>query len=142
MLVVPLVVVLGITEAIWVAGELGVGPLRTFSLWRQAMPIFDVGLTFVLVLLALPFVIRYERKGLLLGLAFAFMSCGLYFGFDFALRGLGENHLHPVLAAWFTPIFFGALGPKAPKSPAYSPAFERYRRFSPPWKSLPAPMTR
>ena len=64
----------------------------------------------LLILLALPFVVRYEKKGLMVGLALAFVSCALYFGSDFALRSLGENHLHPVLAAWFTPIFFGALG--------------------------------
>lgn len=64
----------------------------------------------LLVLLSLPFVLRYERRSRLVGLAAAFAACGLYFGADFALRGLGENHLNPVLAAWFTPIFFGALG--------------------------------
>ncbi len=64
----------------------------------------------LLILLALPFVIRYEKRSMLLGLAAAFFVCGVYFGIDMAMRSLGENYLHPVLAAWFTPIFFGALG--------------------------------
>ena len=64
----------------------------------------------LLILLVLPFVVRYERGRLLLGLAAAFLLCGVYFGVDFALRSLGEERLHPVLAAWFTPIFFGSLG--------------------------------
>lgn len=64
----------------------------------------------LLILLAVPFVIRYEKRRVLLGLATAFMLCSAYFGVDFAFRALGEGPLHPVLAAWFTPIFFGALG--------------------------------
>jgi lipopolysaccharide export LptBFGC system permease protein LptF len=64
----------------------------------------------LLILLALPFIIRYERGGMLLGLATAFIFCGMYFGVDLVMRSLGENRIHPILAAWFTPIFFGALG--------------------------------
>jgi len=64
----------------------------------------------LLILLTTPFVLRFDRRSAVVGLAIAFVFCGVYFGVDFSLRGLGERHLHPVLAAWFSPIFFGALG--------------------------------
>ena len=64
----------------------------------------------LLLLLALPFVVRYDRQRVMHGLAIAFLLCIAYFGVDSALRSLGEQRLHPVLAAWFTPLFFGALG--------------------------------
>ena len=64
----------------------------------------------LLLLLALPFVLRYDRQRVMQGFAVAFFLCIAYFGVDAALRTLGESKLHPVLAAWFTPLFFGALG--------------------------------
>ncbi len=64
----------------------------------------------LLLLLALPFVVRYERQRVMQGLAIAFFLCVAYFAVDSALRALGENRLHPILAAWFAPLFFGALG--------------------------------
>jgi lipopolysaccharide export LptBFGC system permease protein LptF len=64
----------------------------------------------LLLLLTIPFVLRYERQRVMQGLAAAFFLCVAYFGVDAALRTLGEHRLHPVLAAWFSPLFFGALG--------------------------------
>ncbi len=64
----------------------------------------------LLLLLALPFVLRYDRQRVMQGFAIAFFLCVAYFGVDAALRALGESKLHPVLAAWFAPLFFGALG--------------------------------
>jgi lipopolysaccharide export LptBFGC system permease protein LptF len=64
----------------------------------------------LLLLLAVPFVLRYDRQHVMQGLAIAFFLCVAYFGVDSALRTLGEHKLHPVLAAWFAPLFFGALG--------------------------------
>ena len=64
----------------------------------------------LLLLLALPFVLRYDRQRVMQGLAVAFFLCVAYFGVDSALRTLGEHKLHPILAAWFSPLFFGALG--------------------------------
>lgn len=64
----------------------------------------------LLLLLAIPFVLRYDRQQVMQGFAIAFFLCLAYFGVDAALRTLGESKLHPVLAAWFAPLFFGALG--------------------------------
>ncbi|MSR47130.1 MAG: YjgP/YjgQ family permease [Planctomycetes bacterium] len=64
----------------------------------------------LLLLLALPFVLRYDRQRVMQGFAIAFFLCLAYFGIDAALRTLGESKLHPILAAWFAPLFFGALG--------------------------------
>jgi len=64
----------------------------------------------LLLLLAIPFVLRYDRQRVMQGLAIAFFVCVAYFGVDSALRTLGEHKLHPILAAWFSPLFFGALG--------------------------------
>jgi lipopolysaccharide export LptBFGC system permease protein LptF len=64
----------------------------------------------LLLLLAVPFVLRYDRQRVMSGLAVAFFLCVAYFAVDAALRGMGEKTLHPVLAAWFAPLFFGALG--------------------------------
>jgi lipopolysaccharide export LptBFGC system permease protein LptF len=90
---------------------------RLFALSRQ--PRFQVlmhyHVTFpfanlLLLLLAVPFVLRYDRQRVMQGLAVAFFLCVAYFAVDAALRGMGERTLHPVLAAWFAPLFFGALG--------------------------------
>ncbi len=64
----------------------------------------------LLLLLALPFVLRYDRQKVMQGFAVAFFLCLAYFGVDAALRTLGETRLHPILAAWLAPLFFGALG--------------------------------
>lgn len=64
----------------------------------------------LLLLLAFPFVLRYDRQRVVQGFALAFLLCVAYFGVDTALRALGESKLHPILAAWFAPLFFGALG--------------------------------
>lgn len=64
----------------------------------------------LLLLLALPFVLRYDRQKVMQGFAIAFFLCLAYFGLDAALRTLGETKIHPILAAWFAPLLFGALG--------------------------------
>lgn len=64
----------------------------------------------LLLLLAIPFVLRYDRQRVMQGLAVAFFLCVAYFAVDAALRGMGEKTLHPILAAWFAPLLFGALG--------------------------------
>jgi lipopolysaccharide export LptBFGC system permease protein LptF len=64
----------------------------------------------LLLLLAVPFVLRYDRQRVMQGLAVAFFLCVAYFAVDAALRGMGERTLHPILAAWFAPLLFGALG--------------------------------
>ncbi len=65
----------------------------------------------LLLLLALPFVLKPGARSLLLGMVIAILICGAYFAFDATMRNMGEKgNLHPVLAAWFGVIFFGSLG--------------------------------
>ncbi len=65
----------------------------------------------LLLLLALPFVLRQSGRSLLLGMVIAIVICAAYFSFDALMRNLGDKDvLHPVLAAWFGVIFFGSLG--------------------------------
>ncbi len=54
----PLFVVMGITDGIWVLGRLGIEPLRRASLWQEAMPLLDIGFVMLIVLATLPFVPR------------------------------------------------------------------------------------
>lgn len=52
----PLFIVIGLTDGIWVLGRLGVEPLRQASLWLEAMPLLNIGAVMVIVLATLPFV--------------------------------------------------------------------------------------
>ena len=64
MILVPLLVVIGLTEGVWVAGQLGVEPLRLAALWLESMPLLDLGLMIALVLLALPWIPAIFAKAL------------------------------------------------------------------------------
>lgn len=65
----------------------------------------------LLLILGLPFVLRHEKRSVLLGMVMAIIICAAYFAFDAVMRNMGDKEiLHPVLAAWFGVIFFGSLG--------------------------------
>ncbi len=65
----------------------------------------------LLVLLALPFALRFERGSKLERIAFALVVCGAYLVTDLIFRNLGaQGTIHPVIAAWFPTILFGSLG--------------------------------
>ncbi|MBU0753690.1 MAG: LptF/LptG family permease [Planctomycetes bacterium] len=65
----------------------------------------------LLLLLGLPFVLRYETRSNFLGLAIALFICGGYFILDVIMRDLGtKDQIHPIIAAWFASIFCGAVG--------------------------------
>ncbi|MBL9076864.1 MAG: LptF/LptG family permease [Planctomycetes bacterium] len=64
----------------------------------------------LLLLLALPFAIRYERGSRIDRLLIAIGLCAGYTVFDITCQNLGQHGLHPVVAAWSPPIVFGALG--------------------------------
>lgn len=65
----------------------------------------------ILLVLALPFSISFERGRKLERVLFAVVVCGLYFVVDITCHNLARSaYLHPVFAAWLPPIFFGALG--------------------------------
>lgn len=64
----------------------------------------------VLLLLALPFAVHFERGSRIGRVVFAILVCGLYLVTDLTCQNLGQSHLHPVLAAWLPTILFGSVG--------------------------------
>jgi len=67
--------------------------------------------SFVLLLMGLPFVARPGQRSIAAGLAVAFGCCLAYMAVDLFCQELGSRgDLHPLLACWFAPAFFGALG--------------------------------
>ena len=67
----------------------------------------------VLLLVALPFVMRFGRgrgRGAE-GVAAGFLLCIFYFGADFISRSMGmQGALSPLMATWLPLVFFGSLG--------------------------------
>ncbi len=65
----------------------------------------------VLLLLALPFAVQFERGSRVGRIVLAVSICGAYLLVDLTCQNLGRNEwLHPVLAAWTPTILFGSLG--------------------------------
>ncbi|MBM3978104.1 MAG: YjgP/YjgQ family permease [Planctomycetes bacterium] len=65
----------------------------------------------VLLLVGLPFLLRFERSRGLEGVVVGFLLCLFYYGADFVCRSLGmEGQLSPLLACWLPLLFFGSLG--------------------------------
>jgi lipopolysaccharide export system permease protein len=64
----------------------------------------------LLLLLALPFAIRYERGGRVERVLIAIALCAGYTVLDITCGSLGQRGLHPVVAAWTPTILFGSLG--------------------------------
>ena len=64
----------------------------------------------LLLLLALPLAVYYERGSRLRRLLGAIVLCGSYTLADLLCRNLGQYGVNPVVAAWSPVIVFGALG--------------------------------
>lgn len=65
----------------------------------------------LLLLLVLPMAVYYERGSRVSRVLYAIGLCGAYMLLDLVCQSLGQrNLLHPVVAAWVPPIFFGSLG--------------------------------
>jgi len=65
----------------------------------------------VLILLALPFALKFERGSKAERVVFALLVCGVYLITDLICQNLGARaSLHPVVAAWFPTVLFGSLG--------------------------------
>ncbi|MFQ5505143.1 MAG: LptF/LptG family permease [Planctomycetota bacterium] len=65
----------------------------------------------LLLLLALPFALRFERGSKTERVFFALLVCGAYLVIDLISRNLGEKGIvHPVVATWFPTVLFGSLG--------------------------------
>ncbi|MCA8966057.1 MAG: LptF/LptG family permease [Planctomycetes bacterium] len=65
----------------------------------------------LLLLLALPLAVYFERGSRIERLLGAIALCGAYMLVDLTCQSLGQGgHLHPIVAAWTPTILFGALG--------------------------------
>lgn len=65
----------------------------------------------LLLLLALPFAVQFERGSKMGRIVLAILICGSYLIVDLTCQNLGRReYLHPVLAAWTPTILFGSLG--------------------------------
>ncbi len=65
----------------------------------------------ILLLLALPFAIHFERGSRIERVLCAIGVCAAYLLFDLTCQNLGYNDwVHPVVAAWSPTILFGSLG--------------------------------
>ncbi|GAB4157534.1 MAG: LPS export ABC transporter permease LptG [Planctomycetota bacterium] len=65
----------------------------------------------LMLLLALPFAIHFERGSRVERTIGAIGVCGAYFLIDLTCQSLGQRqYLHPVVAAWLPTILFGSLG--------------------------------
>jgi lipopolysaccharide export system permease protein len=65
----------------------------------------------ILLLLALPAAVSFERGSKLGRILAAILICGGYLVVDLTCQSLGQReHLHPVVASWVPSIVFGALG--------------------------------
>lgn len=65
----------------------------------------------VLLLLALPFALHFERGSRIERVVFAIVICGGYLTVDLICQSLGQaGDVHPVVAAWIPTIFFTSLG--------------------------------
>lgn len=65
----------------------------------------------LLLLLALPLAIYFERGSRIERILGAIALCGAYMLLDLTCQSLGlRGHLHPIVAAWTPTIVFGALG--------------------------------
>lgn len=65
----------------------------------------------LLLLLALPFAVQFERGSKIGRIVLAILICGSYLVVDLTCQNLGRReYLHPVLAAWTPTILFGSLG--------------------------------
>lgn len=65
----------------------------------------------LLLLLALPMAVRYERGSRTSRILAAIALCGSYMLLDLVCQRLGQRELvHPIVAAWTPTIIFGSLG--------------------------------
>ena len=83
---------------------------RDFVLALHAHITFPIA-NLILLMLALPFSVSFERGRKLERVLFAVLICAFYLMADLTCQNLGRTgYFHPVFAAWLPPITFGSLG--------------------------------
>lgn len=81
--------------------------LQTLIEYQKTFPMANV----VLLLVGLPFLVRFERGRQTDRLVAGFLLCVFYFAADFVTRSLGmQGMLTPLMASWLPVLFFGSLG--------------------------------
>lgn len=86
-------------------GDPGRDDARTTLHSRISIPIGNL----VLLGMGLPFLLRREVRGLLLGIGICVLVSVIFFGAQFACLQLGTaGVIHPILAAWFPVVLFGS----------------------------------
>ena len=67
--------------------------------------------SFIVILIGAPLAMRTERGGTLLGLGASVAIVLMYYGINSVFLAFGKGgHLPPMLSAWFSNLFFGAVG--------------------------------
>ncbi len=80
---------------------------QTLMQYHLSFPVSNL----VLLLVALPFLLRQERGRGVEGLVLGCLLCLFYFAADFVARAMGmEGAIGPVVATWLPVLFFGSLG--------------------------------
>lgn len=81
--------------------------LQTLVEYQKTFPLANV----VLLLVGLPFLVRYDRGQRMERLVGGFLLCVFYFAADFVTRSMGmQGGLSPLMASWLPVLFFGSLG--------------------------------
>ena len=81
---------------------------RDFDLAFQSHFTFPLA-NLILLILALPFSLSFERGRRIERVVFAVAVCALYLVVDLTCQNLSRSGgLHPVFASWLPPIVFGA----------------------------------
>ena len=67
--------------------------------------------SFVVILIGAPLAMRTERGGALLGIGASVAIVMLYYGLNSVFLAFGKGgHLPPMFSAWFSNLFFAAIG--------------------------------
>ncbi|MEO0480872.1 MAG: LptF/LptG family permease [Planctomycetota bacterium] len=99
--------------------QLGYSELRDLRKLRPKRSDYEIAyhahITFplaniVLLLLALPFAVNFERGSKIWRVLFAIGICATYLVCDLICQSLGKSLVDPVVAVWVPPIVFGSFG--------------------------------
>lgn len=99
--------------------ELGYSELRDLLELRPSRVDFTIAFhahltdplaNIILLILALPFAVSFERGSKIWRVVYAIAICGGYLVFNLTCQNLGRSMIDPVVATWTPPIVFGSFG--------------------------------